>query len=463
MSEIFDVKLHHFDIPEVMRHMDLEPLAAETISRQKDMNALWELEANNFYERLFWDRDKFVAWKVAKLQELVDWAYATCPFYKEYYGQAGYAPGEIRSLEDFASLPTISKDQVIANFPKGMPSESFDLKDCRWMSSSGSSGKQVQIVLPQKRADLDILFKYRMFEFMAGERLDCKKWIYNIHYCLWWHTSILGDFPVFSVTQDCDPVEMLKHIKLMKPQVISSIGSYLGQLANLGESLKEFGVKIISTNSETTTAAERARWSQVFGVPVRDEYSSEELDILAMECPYGNYHLNEDDAHLELINPDETGLGEVVGTDLWNFAMPMIRYRQGDLAALETETTQCPCGSRFQIMKGLHGRADQALSSRTKGQIAPGSLLDIVEATFCAEGTNISEFRVVQRDFDLIELLHVKKNQQVEIPKSVLSGFKARIEEVFGHQVEIQPILLTQIPEEKSYKRRTIINKMGTL
>jgi len=462
MSSIFNVKEYHYQLPEIQKYMDLEPMAPETHIRQKEMHSFWNQEKNDFYARLFWPINEVLDWKLARLQVLVDWAYETSPFYRELYSKIGYHLGDIRSYADFSELPTISKDDVIHNFPEGMPSKKYDINHCRWMSSSGSSGKQVQIILPQRRANLDILFKYRMFEFMAGSRLDPNLWLYNIHYVLWWHTSILGELPVFSITQDCDPKVVLDHIKLIRPQVISSIGSYLGQLAGLGEELSSAGVKLITTNSETTSKKERKRWSSIFSTHVLDEYSSEELDILAMECQYGCYHVNEDDSHLEIVNTDSTGLGEVIGTDLWNDAMPMIRYEQGDLAKWSSSTGICECGSAFRRLDGLHGRADQAFYSRENGKIAAGSLLDVVEMYFCSEEANISEFRIIQYDFNDVRVLYVQKNLDIPVPTFSFEQFSKRLEILFSHQVNVKAEKLTEIPKEKSYKRRTIINRMKT-
>lgn len=460
MSNVFNVKNYHYNIEDIIKWMELEPLAPETLERQREMESYWNTHIDEFYERLFWEPERLEKWKLEKLSKLVDWAFSTCPFYRDHYQKVGFKKGDINSLEDFSKLPSITKDDIINNFPIGIPSQEFSLKKCRWISTSGSSGKQVQIVLPQERANLDILFKYRMFEFQGGFRLDMTKWLYNIHYCLWWHTSIMEKLPVFSITQDCLPESALKHIKLIKPQVISSIGSYLNSLAKLGESLKDYGVKIISTNSETTTSQERKKWEEVFQVPVRDEYSTEELDILATECPYRSYHLVEDDVHVELINQDETGLGEVLGTDMWNYAMPIIRYEQEDLAIFEESSELCSCGSHFKRLQSFQGRADQMLENQYGEKIAPGSLLDAVELFLCKDEANIREFRVVQESPTYIKILFIPKGQIEHEREKIFSGFHKRLNTLFKHEVNLEPICLEEIPKDNSYKRRTIINKM---
>lgn len=459
MSKVYNVREHHGGIQSIIRYADVEPLGVETIERQLSMKKLLDEEYNSFRERPFLDREKIDAWKIDKLRNLVDWAFTTSHFYHDKYSQLGYELGGIRTFEDFKCLPTITKDDVIANFPVGMPSNKFDPQQCRWMSSSGSSGKQVQIILPQHRANLDILHKYRMFEFMSGVKVDPSRWIYNIHYCVWWHTSVLGEYRVFTLSQDCPSFYALKHIKSLRPQIISSIGSYLNQLASLGERLDIHGVELITTNSETTTQEERDRYETIFRVPVRDEYSSEELDIMAMQCTDKHYHIVEDDVHLEAINCDDNGVGEIIGTDLWNNAMPMIRYEQGDLCELEHNGGTCTCGSHFSRLRKLHGRADQGLSTLNGETIPPGSILDAVERFFCQDNSNIKEFRVVQKAPDRIEVLYVCKDKNIDVDSDIFRDFQLHLSKVFSHKVYVYPYVLDKIPAEQSYKRRTVINK----
>lgn len=459
MSNVYNVKNNHHGIKEIIIHSNVEPLGVESIERQLGMQKLLKMEYHNFKDRLTLNRDALDSWKIEKLRDLVDWAFTTSPYYRAKYYECGYELGSIRSLNDFNQLPTINKDDVIKNFPTGMPSENYNPADCRWMSSSGSSGKQVQIILPQYRADLDILHKYRMFEFMSGKSIDPNRWIYNIHYCMWWHTSVLGNYRVFTLSQDCPGVFALKHIEKLRPQIISSIGSYLQQLASLGQRLDVYGVELVSTNSETTTHEERERYESIFRVPVRDEYSSEELDIMAMQCRDKHYHIVEDDVHLEIINCDSNGVGEIVGTDLWNYAMPMIRYEQGDLCEMDVGGNICTCGSHFRRLKKLHGRADQGLETLQGTIIPPGSILDAVERFFCQEDTNIAEFRVVQIAPDRIDLLYVPIQKNIRQDSSIFEAFQSHLSKLFTHKVHIHPMELDSIPQEKSYKRRTVINK----
>ena len=95
-----------------------------------------------------------------------------------------------------------------------------------------------------------------------------------------------------------------------------------------------------------------------------ESYGMAESGPIARECRYQNgLHVAEDYVHLEIVDPaDGTPLplgevGEVVVTHLDKEAMPLVRYRTGDLSALGR--VDCPCGRSLTLVGGIRGRADQ--------------------------------------------------------------------------------------------------------
>ncbi|MGH8001316.1 MAG: hypothetical protein ACREPR_18310, partial [Brasilonema sp.] len=114
----------------------------------------------------------------------------------------------------------------------------------------------------------------------------------------------------------------------------------------------------------------------------------------------------------------------------------------------------------FRRLKSLQGRADQALENQYGKKIAPGSLLDAVEFFFCSDEANIKEFRVVQESPTHIKILFIPKGENAHAREKAFSGFHKRLNTLFKHEVNLEPICLEEIPKEKSYKRRTIINKI---
>jgi phenylacetate-CoA ligase len=84
------------------------------------------------------------------------------------------------------------------------------------------------------------------------------------------------------------------------------------------------------------------------------------------ECPAGGYHIQSDYGFLEFrdIRPlpeGETSLAKVVGTSLYNMAMPLIRYDIGDDIEIYNEPRSCSCGRTFPLVKAIHGRSEDTI------------------------------------------------------------------------------------------------------
>jgi len=453
---ILDVTAHHGDIEEIRNNIVPWVFRPETYADQARMSLAWRWQRDVLHDRSRWSHERLMEWKFARLAELVDHAFTNVPLYREKYGKAGYERGALRSWADWEALPAVSREEVVAGFPDRSLSERFDPQACRWLTSSGSSGTPVQLVLEPLRAEMDQLHRFRMFESMTGTSLPPDRWVYNINHAHWWITSQCYDYPTFTVSQQASAAALAEHIHRMRPSFVSGISSAVEGLARNGCDLRAAGVMAVSTNSETTSASVRRKWERIFGVPVLDEYSSEEAGLLSYECPEHRIHLIEDDTHLDVVSPNDLGVGEVLTTDLWNRAMPFIRYQQGDEA--DTPSYQpCKCGVGFRTIKALEGRRDEAFHSPVTGYIAPGVLLALTDNLLGYDDA-FAEYRVIQRGPTEIELVLVLYPGAEPEPGTV-SGFTAGLEEVFGTRVNLEVSFVESLSGYGA-KRRALVNRM---
>ncbi len=101
---------------------------------------------------------------------------------------------------------------------------------------------------------------------------------------------------------------------------------------------------------------------QALGLFSLDHYGITEAGYsVGVECMAQNgYHMRELDLFVEIIQPQDTApmpngqYGEVVITTLGRTAMPLIRYRTGDIAKILP--APCPCGSPLRRLSRLQGR-----------------------------------------------------------------------------------------------------------
>ena len=141
----------------------------------------------------------------------------------------------------------------------------------------------------------------------------------------------------------------LRWLRGVDPDILltypANLDALLTQMRHEGIALAR--LREVRTVSGTVTATLRERCQQALGVPLSDLYSAQEVGVIALQCPEsGLLHVQSEHVLLEVL--DEQGqpcregeIGQVVVTDLHNFAMPLIRYALRDWAEVGAP---CSCG-----------------------------------------------------------------------------------------------------------------------
>lgn len=118
-------------------------------------------------------------------------------------------------------------------------------------------------------------------------------------------------------------------------------------------------LQFILTSYEYTSVLHQRMLERVFGVPVYNLYGSTETGHLMMEDDAGRMVASPQVAHLDVINEDDRGIGELVVSTLSNDYMPLLKYRIGDL--VERRATASGSGGSASYI--LHGRAPDTLKA----------------------------------------------------------------------------------------------------
>ncbi|MGW8180468.1 MAG: hypothetical protein ACWGQW_17165, partial [bacterium] len=181
-------------------------------------------------------------------------------------------------------------------------------------------------------------------------------------------------------------------------------------------SLKEAGITDLSfqavfSTGEVVTQLYRNTVESVLNAPLLDSYGHMERTVSISQCPRGGYHVNSDYGLLEVVeqfagNNGTSLTGLAVGTSLYNFAMPLVRYAIGDQIETFPEPRSCPCGRTLPLIKAIHGRSEDVIVTPdgrfiTSLFIVPEFVAGIRFAQFVQTSGNELELRVVQnRDWD---------------------------------------------------------------
>ncbi|MCK6460868.1 MAG: hypothetical protein L6Q95_13380, partial [Planctomycetes bacterium] len=129
------------------------------------------------------------------------------------------------------------------------------------------------------------------------------------------------------------------------PKLLYGFASGLAMLA-AGWPRRPRSLRAVVSTAETLSAQDAARLVAAFGVPVTHEYGLTEAQVVATGCEAGSLHVVEEHVLVEVVAdgraaaPGETG--EIVVTDLFGYAAPLLRYRTGDAGAFVAG--ECACG-----------------------------------------------------------------------------------------------------------------------
>ncbi|MGI6209843.1 MAG: phenylacetate--CoA ligase family protein, partial [Anaerolineae bacterium] len=151
-----------------------------------------------------------------------------------------------------------------------------------------------------------------------------------------------------------------------------SYAVYLAEQADeMGLDLRSFHLRVGIHGSEPWSEGMRREIEQRLGVVTIDTYGLSEVvgPGVSAECErHCGMHLSEDHFLAEVIDPETEEVlppgsqGELVVTALTKEALPILRYRTGDITSLDV--TPCACGRTLARMARVSGRTDDMLVVR---------------------------------------------------------------------------------------------------
>ncbi len=323
-------------------------------------------------------RDELAALQLTRLQTLTRRVYERVPFYRAAFDAAGVRPDQIRSLDDLRRLPHTRKTDLRDHYPFGLVAVPMD-QVVRVHASSGTTGKPT--VVAYTRADLGVWAEVcaRCLAASGARSGD----VFHNAYGYGLFTGGLGmhyggelmGLTVVPVSGGNTERQLLL-IQDFKPRVIACTPSYLLTLAEAaaarGMDVHGLSLRYAVLGAEPWTDAMRRQIERLLPVRAMNIYGLSEVigPGVSNECVEAQRgsHVFEDHFLVEVLDP-RTGEpvrpgdpGELVFTTLTKEALPVIRYRSGDIASLDTGP--CPCGRTSARMSLVIGRTDDMLIIR---------------------------------------------------------------------------------------------------
>jgi phenylacetate-CoA ligase len=412
-----------------------------------------------FRQRPYQSRESVRAYQLRQLRRLVDFAYHNVALYHEKYDQAGVKPGDLQTLADLKHFPTVNKNDVLAAYPNGALARGLDLKRCLVSKSSGSTGQVLNVVHQADRLGIQGLAMNRLFE-LYGPYLPWHHLVY-IYTSEYPARSLFGMYPMTLIPTLTPTPQILSRLRSLRPRLLACYPSHLRAIANeLGpEGCRQLRLKAISVSSELSTQQERDDLAALFNCGVYDEYSTEELTHVAAQCRDKTYHIFEDVVYLEIVSPDSDQVlaagekGEVVGTYLHNYAMPFIRYRQGDFAVLDD--LACGCGRTFRAIRDLGGRKLDQFILPSGRVLTSGWLLDASYSFLLDLGADIAAFTMIQEAVDEVRI-EIVPGAGYAPPMS--EAVRTRFLELAGEPINVRVAVVPEIKRSGGGKHHPIVS-----
>ena len=407
-----------------------------------------------------WSRDRLIEHQLLRLKYLVAYCYANVPFYAKKMREIGIIPSDIRSIEDLAAFPIVTKEELRL-YKQDHKALNVSPKSYIVHSSSGSTGEPFQYRISKAASSFTKAAAIRGWiwngyslgdkyvKISMNPRKSTIKQIQDIlNRCMYLSATEL--------TQDSFR-RILEAIVGYDPKFIRGYPVPMFFLANLvNDKLRSYMGKSligINTTGSTLSDGKRAIIESAFGVKIFDSYSCE-AGANFTQCPLcGKYHPGEEYAISEFIadeytkNDPDRPLRHIT-TDLYNLASPFIRYDTQDYVVLDN-TGDIQCSRPYKSVTKIKGRDGDII-------VTPSRKFFIVE-NFVAYFEYIKEVEMIQVVQTRVD--HIEINLKVfdTFSKNIEQEIKTYWEKQFGPDTSVSINVVDQIKLTSTGKRRTVI------
>ena len=416
----------------------------------------------------WWDRSELESLQVRRLRDLLTHCHQHSPWYRHLWDERGLKVHAVTSLDDLRDFPITPRETMRDQADQIRSSDtglSFVSK-----STGGSSGSPLQFIIEREADDRRIAATFRGYgwanagpgtkqSYLWGVRLGnvprWKQWKTRLYDRGLYRRDVMDSFQLSQSNAE----DYVTKINRFRPAVLVA---YTNPLFALARSIEERGLRVhcpesIIVGAEKLHDFQRSQIERAFGAPVFETYGSREFTLIGAECEqHCGLHLSSENLIVEVVDdgghPTPRGEeGQVVVTDLFNLAMPFIRYAIGDRAVAGFD--QCACGRGLPLLKKVVGRQLDILrlpdGRQVPGEFFPHLMKDIV---------SVRQFQVVQSRPARIELnLVVDSDIGRDWDDVACDSLRHQIICGIGDSSQIEINFVPQIELTKAGKMRVVV------
>ncbi|HEX9876438.1 MAG TPA: AMP-binding protein [Gammaproteobacteria bacterium] len=341
-----------------------------------------------------WGIEQIRAYQRDALAAILEHAVATVPYYREL----GIGRSSLRGDDAIEAFPILTK-QLVQQHEARLISDAHDRAGLRVSRTSGSTGEPTSTFYD---TDAWLLMKHalKLRRTLSHLRLPP------------YRVLVIGESPASPLAGPGFPLAGVRYIAIedgveahldvirrFRPNGIYGTPSWLLEIVQTARHLDMQlpAARTVWTSAEVLTAAARTEIESGFGCRVRDVYGSTEFKEVAVECSFGRRHVNFETSYVEVMRDHGGGPGSLLITNLVNRAMPLIRYRIGDVG--ELASGPCPCGRAAPWIENIGGREVDLIELTGGRKISPYAFSTLIETDAA-----IARYRLLQRSATEVEV-----------------------------------------------------------
>jgi len=390
------------------------------------LKQLSDLEKNQFLSH-----DELMALSWNKFKKLLVHAYNHTVYYNELLNDLSKTPDDFNCFADIQILPVLTKD-ILRERQNDLISNKFNKSELILDTSGGSTGVPTEFYKDTNRNNI------RRADQIRHDRWS--GWNIGKKYALLWgapkdnqHYNNLKERIYFryierNIILDAFDIsdekysEFTNRLENYKPSMILGYANLLYQYAlYLTNKCPDHNIRPdgIVSSAETLTSDMRKVIEDTFQCKVLNRYGSREVGLIASECKsQKGLHINIDNIYAETVDSDHNSVssgveGNILVTDYYNFAMPLIRYELGDVGVMSSST--CDCGRSLPLLEKVVGRKSDFFVTKTSKLIHGEYFTHLFYGL-----SGVKQFQIIQDSLDQITI-NIVKVSDVDLSTVILN------------------------------------------
>lgn len=432
----------------------------------------WRLKSSRYgslFQRLYsslrqneyLSRDELLHIQFSRLQAVCKAASLSVRYYRSLFQEVGFNPDDF-TMEQYSRLiPILTKDDV-RRLGNRLVSEA-PAKGSSWATTSGTTGKSLSFLQSPEhiaaqwatwwrhRARVGLRLSDSYANFGGRQIVSSSSTELPV-----WRRNLPMRQTYFSVSHLTD-MNLPAVCRYLSSRRFDYISGYPSALSFVSSFMLRNGIRMkwspraVVTGSEGLLAEQRSLIQKAMLAPVSEQYGLCEGCANISECELGSYHVDMDFSFVELIpfGPPEMKMARIVGSNLYNTSMPLLRYDTGDIAI--SSSKDCPCGRTMPTVRSIDGRREDVIHT------PDGRHVGRLSVAF-KSSRNIHEAQVEQLSKESVLVRIVKLSDYGPKDESIL---EAKLRDHLGPVIGIDFEYVDRIPREPSGKFRAIVGIGG--